>query len=123
MAEESFSCQGIRVVTKPTYFNLVEWQTNKLHPDNICCFGKTLHCKSGADIGIGRENPVVQADALSELVNSKSRIDMNAFSKIIFIIFSSSFQRDVEDENKLPLLKAHSVQVLNLFFYFVTWLH
>ena len=46
----------------------------------------------------------------------------HAFSKIIFIIFSSSFQRDVEDENKLPLLKAHSVQVLNLFFYFVTWL-
>ena len=75
-------------------------------------------CKSGADIGIGRENPVVLADALSELVNSKSRIDMNAFSKIIFIIFSSSFQRDVEDENKLPLLKAHSVQVLNLFFLF-----
>ena len=83
-------------------------------------------CKSGADnvgdIGIGRENPVVLADAFSELVNSKSRIDMNAFSKIIFIIFTSSFQRDVEDENKLPLLKAHSVQVLNLFFYFVTWL-
>ena len=82
--------------------------------------GRLCNCR--ADIGIGRENPVVQADALSELVNSKSRIDMNAFSKIIFIIFSSSFQRDVEDENKLPLLKAHSVQVLNLFFYFVTWL-
>ena len=30
-------------------------------------------CKSGADIGIGRENPVVLADALSELVKIKNR--------------------------------------------------
>ena len=85
MVEENFFRQGIRGATKPTYLNLVEWQTKKARHDNICCFGKTLQV--WADIGIGRENPVVQPDAVFELVNSKSRIDMIAFSKIIFIIF------------------------------------
>ena len=48
-------------------------------------------CNSGADIGIGRENPVVLADALSELVNSKSRKDMH-FKKSSSSFFLLAFK-------------------------------